>query len=180
MSNSFITSLTPLSNPGSVSFFVSNNDNPRLVSAEGLSHALGCPLTTIVHRNGDIGYANATNTLVPFNATSQDPLGIFDSNSVGNLFINFDGWVEVTAQLGTQAAAGTDHFGVVLKNGSTANLGAGVRFYNDWNEEYQAYTIPFTVTSGDTISLQLYDSGTLSIDGDNQRTWLEVKPLAFY
>ena len=180
MADQYISSLDAL-NPNSLfqisslAFWGSNAGSSRLIPAPILQTVLGMPLNTAITNSDILSYSTNVRTFIHFDQAIEDPMGLFDSNSAGKLWINWTGWVRAKYGIETDNGGNSDFHISVRKNNSIFPGCGWAEERSSINPFWVQYTAPFTVTSGDVISLVYWENGQHNFRAG---TYLALEPIS--
>lgn len=180
-----------VTNTDSLFIYLRDNGTQRKVTAKDIQSFLSQEgLSTRVHMSSatiaDVG--SMAVTTVTFDTASTNPYGMFNPNTPGILTMPFNGMVQAQGAAyfeGRQpSVVSTLTFCWVLKNGQRfpgcGNAAGFSRFDGTvgYPQTTNFMTAPFSVTSGDVISLQAQTAAlSASIVASYELTFIELIPL---
>lgn len=189
MANSFITSLdtldpTSVQNVSSLFFYISNNDNSRLMSGKELQTLIGPPPSTIVcATNAQTFSPAATEVLVTYDAALKDDLGLWNASSAGAIFTNFTGFVSFRYKTDVNTAFGgpTVYLDAYIRKNGATWMG-----YGRYRADHPQFTWDVTHSTG-VVSCQNGDRFELYVQANSPgymngggKVWLECRPVEMY
>lgn len=190
MANSALINLPTLTaasvnNVSSLFFFVSNNDNGRLMSGEVLQSYIHNANTTILNKTSVQTFTGGANEYWDWDEAIRDPWSMWDANSVQMVTIPWNGYVQFRFRSESNNGGGTYAFtNVVQGNSGSASPpgGGGLWCTKDQITGYRdsALTAPVPVSSGDQFRLRSQYQTTNQGVSNQMRAYLEVIPLKVY
>lgn len=163
MPNSFMSSLSALdissvTDSRSILMYGAWNGASKLLDLATFSNIIGENLSTFIVRSSNPTTTASVFTIVPYDYVVRDPFGLYDANSVGTFYANFNGYARINYGI-TGGAIHDSNKSAVFKNGALFR-GGGPRSYNDaWTIDGSWSTHVFTVTSGDYFDIRVIQNG---------------------
>lgn len=172
-------------NVSSIFFFVSNNDNPRLMSGSILQNYIFNADTTILNKTTVQTFTALTNEYWEWDEAVRDPWGMWNAASAALVTVPFNGYVQFRWRNESQNGGGTFALSnvVVGNSGSAPPMGGGglwTRYDQITGYRDSALTAPVAVSAGDEFRLRSQYQATNQSVSAGFEAYIEIIPLKVY